>query len=392
MAPCAAAETKAAEPAAVECAAAMRAPAKKETERAQFTLRSPKGDLTAEIAVFYKKGKHGIQEMGREWVSAESDVIALCRLNAKDAVNAELSFNGKSFTYIPEEKGIYCDYEHSLQNALAAMKEGKTEAKLITREYAPEVTVKMLKERTQKLSSFTTYFDGGNLPRVHNIALAAKRIAGTVLAPHAEFSFNERVGKRTEQNGFQVANVILGGEFVPGVGGGVCQASTTLMNGALLAGLRVTESRPHSLPVGYVKPSLDAMVSEYSDLRFINPYDFPVYLAAETGTNFVRFIFYGKPNGKRYVTESNVRYRIPPPAAEIVEGEEDKIIRAEKDGIASESYLLVYDNRGSLISRTLFRRDTYAAQQGKFQTAPKQEEGEENGDTENSQEKNSEIP
>lgn len=348
-----------------------------EWESEPFTLLSPAGGREVTLSSFGGK---------REWANAEEDVLSLCRQNAREAVDAKLFFDGQAFTYVPEQKGVYCDYAASLKNALTAMEEERAESEIITAEYAPKVTVKTLKARTRRLGAFTTYFDGANLPRVHNIALAASRISGTVIEPHAQFSFNAAVGKRTERNGFKIANVIQGGEFVPGVGGGVCQASTTLMNAALLSGLNITESRAHSLPVGYVKPSLDAMVSEYCDLKFVNPYGFPVYLSALTGENFVQFIIYGKPDGRRYEMQSEVLRRIPPPPAEIREGEEEKVIRSEKEGIASESYLLVYDRAGNLISRTLFRRDTYAATQGIYEIPPAIEE-----DTENAQEKISEM-
>ncbi|MDE6058921.1 MAG: VanW family protein [Clostridia bacterium] len=348
-----------------------------EWESVPFTLLSPAGEREVTLSSFGGR---------REWANAEEDVLAFCRLNAREAVDAKLFFDGQAFTYVPEQKGVYCDYARSLKNALTAMEEGRAESEIITVEYEPKVTVKTLKARTKRLGAFTTYFDGANLPRVHNIALAASRISGTEILPHAEFSFNAAVGKRTEKNGFEIANVIQGGEFVPGVGGGVCQASTTLMNAALLSGLSITESRAHSLSVGYIRPSLDAMVSEYCDLKFVNPYEFPVYLSAVTGENFVRFIVYGKPDGRRYEIESEVLRRIPPPPAEIREGEEEKVVRNEKEGIASESYLLVYDSAGNLISRTLFRRDTYASVQGIYEIPPAVEEN-----TENGQEKNSEI-
>lgn len=96
---------------------------------------------------------------------------------------------------------------------------------------------------------------------MHNIALAAEKINGCILADGEEFSFNGRVGARTESNGFLSAPIILEGDFVEGVGGGVCQASTTVYNAALLAGMEITEQHPHSLRVGYVEPSFDAMVS-----------------------------------------------------------------------------------------------------------------------------------
>ena len=112
-------------------------------------------------------------------------------------------------------------------------------------------------------------------------------------------------------------------------------------------------------------------------LKFKNPYDTPVYLLAQTGKSSVTFRLYGLPDGKRYETESRVLFRLTPPPAEEIEGEEDKVIRAEKEGLASESYLLTYDQAGRLLSRKLFRRDTYAAQRGKVQVKPPAPEGDE---------------
>ena len=142
------------------------------------------------------------------------------------------------------------------------------------------------------------------------------------------------------------------------------------MGAALRAGLRIVESRPHSLSVGYVPPSQDAMVSRYSDLKISNPYDFPVYLLGGTGEGRVRFEVYGMPDGKIYKLESRVLERIAPPPAEIVEGDEDRTLRAEKAGMRSECYLLTYSGDGTLLSRRLFRRDSYACVQGRIQVGP----------------------
>lgn len=342
-------------------------------EPAYFTVRTDGGERTflidrrdnvSSLVRKAKKGQHLTSEAMDEWVNAESDVMSVCREYARDPVDAKVFFTKSGeFFYTPERAGVGCSYEQTLKNALAAMKEEKRVSQLVKNTIRPEVTVKMLKERTQKLSSFTTYFDGENAARSHNIALACSRISGTVLAPGDTFSFNAAVGKRTEENGFQIASVIFDGEFVPGVGGGVCQASTTLMNCAVRAGLNITESRAHSLSVSYVPPSQDAMVSEYSDLKFENPFAFPVYIAAQTGSSYVKFTAYGLPDGNRYVLESNVLLHVEPPPEKIVEGDEEKIVRQAKEGIASESYLAVY--RGdTLVSRTLFRRDSYAVVQG----------------------------
>lgn len=314
----------------------------------------------------------------RQWADAESRIQKLCDENAVLSRNAEVSFTAAGFTYKKGRAGRVCDYGETLSRVLSALEDGEREVEIATYSCAPALTEEMLKERTKPLSSFTTRFEASNGNRVHNIRLAAKKLAGAIIKPHAEFSFNERVGRRTEENGFKESVVIFDGEFVKGMGGGVCQLSTTLFNAALRAGMKITESRNHSLSVSYVPPSLDAMVSEYSDLKFVNPFDTPVYVNASVKQGSVTVECFGLPDGKQYKTESVVLYRLAPPPMEIVEGEEEKVLRAEKEGLASESYLLTYEN-GRLVSRTLLRRDNYAVVRGKKQVS-KQEAQEKNID------------
>ena len=223
------------------------------------------------------------------------------------------------------------------------------------------------------LSRFTTYFDGENLPRCHNIRLACQKINGCKIEGGQEFSFNLRVGARTKERGFLDANVILEGQFVPGTGGGVCQVSTTLFNAALLAGMGMVESHAHSLQVGYVSPSLDAMVSSYSDLRFVNPYPTPVMLYMRANKNSVTAEIYGKNYGYTFETESICLLTLPPPPPQIIEGEEDRILRSGKNGLKSESYLTCY-RHGKRIKSVRIRRDTYAFVQGIEQKKPAVEE------------------
>lgn len=353
------------------------------TIRARFSrdlppviVHAPSGDLILkeelsvqdDIARLVRRAKRGETlsvTYRREWADAERTLFALCARNAREAKDAEMSFSAEGFRYTHEVLGVMCDYQGLLSEVQRVLHDGG-EVTLATRRYAPAVTEEMLRARTRGLSSFCTYFDGSNSSRRHNIALAASRIAGTVLGPGEIFSFNETVGKRTEANGFRTAAVILDGEFVPGVGGGVCQTSTTLFGAALRAGMEITESRAHSLTVGYVPPSQDAMVSETSDLKFRNPYPFPVYILAEMGEGSVGFRFFGMPDGKRYCVESRVLERVSPEPPEETEGEEDAVLRAEKEGVRSESYLAVYAADGSLLSRTRIRCDRYAPVRGKI--------------------------
>ncbi len=215
----------------------------------------------------------------------------------------------------------------------------------------------------EKMSSYTTYFNPDDGGRCENIAIAASLLNGITVQAYGEFSFNKTVGERTEQAGFQQAKIIVRGEYVLGVGGGVCQVSTTLYNAALKSGLSVIEFHPHSLRVGYVAPSRDAMVSTHADLQLFNPYAFPVYLSLVTFQNGVRATFYGKNEGYRYEIISKTVEEIPPPAPIVKEGEKEGVLRKGQSGLKSEAYLERY--RGTaLLSRERIRMDEYRPVQG----------------------------
>ena len=214
------------------------------------------------------------------------------------------------------------------------------------------------KFEVELLSSYTTYFDKKNEARCHNIRLAASLIDGTVLNSGDIFSFNAVVGQRTSERGFKRAAIIENGEFVEGIGGGVCQVSTTLYNAALLSGCRVVEYHPHSLAVSYVPPSRDAMVSgTFFDLRFKNTTGSTVYIKAMTGENYISFKVYGRDFGVKYDLASFVTGAIEAP-----EEFTDNIalVRSGKDGTISEGYITVTKNGRTKV--IFLRRDKYSPQ------------------------------
>ena len=254
---------------------------------------------------------------------------------------------GQPFYYEEGSGGAVADGAKLRGDILSSLREREfgqefKEVRLEVERSSPHTELQELKERTARLSAFTTYFDSENSSRVANIKLAGGKISGCVLSPEESFSFNARVGARTEKNGFKKAKIIEDGRFVYGVGGGVCQVSTTLYNAALLAGLKVTEFHPHSLAVSYVSPSRDAMVSgTYSDLKFVNTTNSPVYIRVLTGLYYVRCEVYGLSDGAEYSLSS------------VVTGEEDGVV-------SSECYLTV--TRGGQSSKKLLRRDNYLPQ------------------------------
>ncbi len=215
----------------------------------------------------------------------------------------------------------------------------------------------------ERMSSYTTYFNVEDKGRCENISIAAALIDGATVQAYGEFSFNKTVGRRTAEAGFRQAKIIVNGEYVLGVGGGVCQVSTTLYNAALKSGVAVTEYHPHSLRVSYVAPSRDAMVSSECDLQLYNPYSFPVCITAQVFEGGLRVTFYGKNEGDRYEIISNILCEVPPPAPIVKEGNTDEIIRSPKNGVKSEMYLERYKGE-ALVSRKRMRTDEYRPIQG----------------------------
>lgn len=218
----------------------------------------------------------------------------------------------------------------------------------------------------QKISAYTTYFSQKDGGRCANIVLASAYIDGVLLQPYGEFSFNGVVGKRTEDEGFFQAKIIVNGEYVSGIGGGVCQVSTTLYNAALQSGLTVTEAHPHSLQVGYVAPSRDAMVSSHSDLKLFNPHPCPVFLSVRTFSGGVCAAFYAEKHpcpDTSFELTSIPLGTIAPPSPVVKAGEQDGVLRAEKEGLKSELYLSVYQ-KGALIRFIRLRADEYRPVQG----------------------------
>ena len=133
------------------------------------------------------------------------------------------------------------------------------------------------------LGAYTTPLGCRTRDQVFNARLAARSLDGAVIMPGQTFSFNRRVGSWSIDTGYRKAPVSYGGEMIRDWGGGVCQTSTTLYNAALISGMTIVERHRHQWPPSYVPPGRDAAVAfENIDLRFRNPYDWPVTIRAAT--------------------------------------------------------------------------------------------------------------
>ncbi|MBP9996284.1 MAG: VanW family protein [Lachnospiraceae bacterium] len=119
--------------------------------------------------------------------------------------------------------------------------------------------------------------------RAINIGLASASLNGTVVKPNEVFSFVNAVGPRTVERGYVVAPVFVSGTHSEGIGGGICQVSSTLYAAMLSAGIPAVERHAHSLPVTYLPAGMDATVSGTTlDLKFVNNFDKPIVINSVT--------------------------------------------------------------------------------------------------------------
>jgi len=164
------------------------------------------------------------------------------------------------------------------------------------------------------LGSYTTKFNASNFKRATNVRLGATKIDGVMVAPGTTFAFNDVVGPRTVDRGFLEADVIVNSELVPGVGGGICQVSTTLYNAVLLSGLEITSRMNHSMPVSYVPLGRDATVSYGAiDFRFRNNTRKHVMIKASTAKDTITMKVFGDaPDGMSVSIATEVTETIEP--------------------------------------------------------------------------------
>lgn len=160
------------------------------------------------------------------------------------------------------------------------------EIQLPIKETKPTVASSDIGEMNQVIGSYKTTFNASIKGRTENIDISAKALNNVVLGPGDRFYFNLVVGDRTEARGYQKALEIVNKQFKEGIGGGVCQTSSTLYNAVDKAGLEMVELHHHSKHVGYVPEGRDATVAYgFKDFKFMNNKSYPVKLKATVDKN-----------------------------------------------------------------------------------------------------------
>lgn len=278
--------------------------------------------------------------------------------------DATVVFGKGGFCYKEGNDGVEIDAKKLFEAALNSR--GKVVKIKLPLIIDKAVTVADLKKNTVKRASFTTTYYNSGANRCFNIDKATQALNGVTVGVGETFSFNNTVGARTEDRGYKTSKVIQDGNYTEGVGGGVCQVSTTLYNALLLAGF-IPKASQHSLISGYVKAGFDAMVSYgVADLTFVNDTDHPIYISASTSNKTVTFTVYGQPCAFRIERES-VEEREKFRTVEIVDKvkfpdliytDQTKVVTSGSDGVKTQSYLKYYLG-DKLVETKLIRKNTY---------------------------------
>lgn len=226
----------------------------------------------------------------REKLDAYMDHLSKCV--AVPPTNAQINANGR---IKPGRSGYQLYRKKFTERFYAAFySERKKPIQLPLITVQPKVNSELLSEiRVQPIGQYVTHFNAANISRSHNISLAVQALNNHVVFPGEIFSFNQVVGRRTKEKGYERAKIIAHGEYSEGIGGGICQVSSTLFNAADRAGLRIVQRFSHSKHVSYVPPGRDATVSWYGpDFQFQNTYNQPVLLQAQSYGSSISFKLY----------------------------------------------------------------------------------------------------
>jgi vancomycin resistance protein YoaR len=226
---------------------------------------------------------------------------------SRPALDATWTVTSKGVFVVPARSGVALDVSATRKALLAAaLRPSPRVAKVHVSTAQPQLTTREAQAMniTAQVGGYETIY-GGDPNRIHNVQLVAKLIDRTVIAPGATFSFNETTGARTPEKGFREAPVIINGELQTGLGGGVCQVSTTVFNAAYEAGVKITARTNHALYISHYPTGRDATVNyPDTDLRFINDTGHWLLLRTFVGSSSLYVGLYGTPTGRRVESET----------------------------------------------------------------------------------------
>lgn len=303
-------------------------------------------------------------EIPVEQFEADSvDIESIYKEIHKEPVNA--SFSTNPYEIHKEENGL--DFAITLDEAKKIVAQQQEYYTIPLKTLKPTVTVKNLSQEAfpDLLATYSTTYSSSNVNRSTNISLATKSVNGYVLMPNETFSYNDTVGQRTAARGYKEAGVYVNGEVTTGLGGGICQVSSTLYNAVLLSNLEIIDRSNHTFKPTYVPAGQDATVSWGApDFKFKNNRNYPIKIIASSGSGRVSFNIYGLKTDDDYQVKIESFEVSPVPFTTQYQNDNSlpagtqKVLQSGSNGCKTQTYKILYKN-GVEVSRTLINSDTY---------------------------------
>ena len=299
-------------------------------------------------------------------VNKEPEAIDIDKIHSEVYKEPQNAYYTKDpFTVYPEVEGVDFDVEAAKE----LLKEDKDEYVIKLTITEPEITLDEIGTEAfpDQLSTFTTRYDVSDVDRSTNLRLASEKINGTVLKPGETFSYNKTVGARTIAAGYKNAKVYESGKVVDGIGGGICQVSSTLYNAALLANLEIVERRNHQFVTSYVGAGRDAtVVYGQTDFKFKNTRKYPIRIVVTTNAGILKISIFGIKEENEYTfkfntkTVSSIPYKTQYIEDSSLPAGTEKVEQKGANGLITETYITKMLD-GKVVSTELLSKDTYSA-------------------------------
>ncbi|OLS03858.1 VanW family protein [Tissierella creatinophila] len=324
-----------------------------------------------------KKEKEKIElESNYDKKKIEEKVSTIAKEIDTEVIDSKFNFNNGNISITDEKVG----YKIDEQKLISQIEENiyiLDDINIPIDTIKPKYTKEYFSKINGVIGEASTSFNSSGAGRVNNIKISARAFNGRIVHPGENVSYNSTLGPVNISTGYQDAPVIVAGDLQPGVGGGICQTSTTLYNALLNADLTVTERSHHSIPSAYIDKGLDAVIAgDYLDLKFRNDFDYPIYISSWVSGRTVYFKIYGDKKSRDYTIQMQPQITkvIPHKVREIVKKDMKpgtrEVAQQGRDGYMVVTYKHKIKN-GKIVETKQISSDYYRERETIYHIGPK---------------------